>query len=70
MSGSKSIVEPFPKRKLYSSHTARHTWARIAFDAGIDLLKISRYKGHSDIVTILKYVGHKDTYFEELKELF
>ena len=70
LSGSVSTVETFPKWKLCSSHTARRTWARIAYDAGVDILKISRYIGHSDISTTLKYIGHKDTDFDELKELF
>ncbi len=55
LSGSVSTVETFPKWKLCSSHTARRTWARIAYDAGVDILKISRYIGHSDIATTLKY---------------
>ena len=46
LSGSVSTVETFPKWKLCSSHTARRTWARIAYDAGVDILKISRYIGH------------------------
>ena len=70
LSGSVSTVETFPKWKLCSSHTARRTWARIAYDAGVDILKISRYIGHSDIATTLKYIGHKDTDFDELKDLF
>jgi integrase len=70
LSGSVSTVETFPKWKLCSSHTARRTWARIAYDAGVDILKISRYIGHSDISTTLKYIGHKDTDFDELKNLF
>lgn len=70
LSGSVSTVETHPKWKLCSSHTARRTWARIAYEAGIDILKISRYIGHSDIATTLKYIGHKDTDFDELKDLF
>lgn len=70
LSGSKSTVETHPKWKLCSSHTARRTWARIAYEAGVDILKISRYIGHSDIATTLKYIGHKDTDFDELKDLF
>ena len=70
LSGSISTVTTYPKWELCSSHTARRTWARIAYEAGIDILKISRYIGHSDISTTLKYIGHKDTDFDELKTLF
>ena len=70
LSGSKSTVDTHSKWKLCSSHTARRTWARIAYAAGVDILKISRYIGHSDIATTLKYIGHKDTDFDELKNLF
>lgn len=70
LSGSVSTVTTYPKWELCSSHTARRTWARIAYETGIDILKISRYIGHSDISTTLKYIGHKDTDFDELKNLF
>lgn len=70
LSGSKCTVETHPKWKLCSSHTARRTWARVAYESGVDILKISRYIGHSDISTTLKYIGHKDTDFDELKNLF
>ena len=49
---------------------AKKSWARIAYEAGVDILKISRYIGYSDIATTLKYIGHKDTDFDELKKLF
>ena len=70
LSGSVSKVDVFEKWQLCSSHTARRTWARIAYDASVDILKISRYIGHSDISTTLKYIGHKNTDFDELKDLF
>jgi len=57
MSGSKLITEQFPKYKKITGHTARRTFAKLAYEKGISLLKLSRFIGHSSIEITQNYIG-------------
>lgn len=56
--GSKRIEKILPKWKFISTHTARRSFARAWADKGGDLLKLSRYLGHSSIEITLDYIGY------------
>ena len=45
---------------LISSHTARRTFARRWYEQGGDLLKLSKYLGHSSISVTERYIGVED----------
>jgi len=56
-SGSKFLTEATPKYKKITGHTARRTFARLAYEKGVDLLKLSKFLGHSSIDVTLGYIG-------------
>lgn len=56
-SGSKFIAEATPKYKKITGHTARRTFARLAYEKGVDLLKLSKFLGHSSMDVTLGYIG-------------
>jgi site-specific recombinase XerD len=56
-SGNKVKANLFAYHKIISSHTARRTFARRWYENGGDLLKLSKYLGHSSIRTTEMYVG-------------
>jgi len=60
-SGSKVLAEIIPKYKMISTHTARRSFARRWYEKGGDLMKLSRYLGHSSIRTTQLYIGLDDS---------
>lgn len=59
-SGSKLVASIVPKYKMVSSHTARRSFARRWYERGGDMLKLSKFLGHSSIRTTELYVGVED----------
>jgi integrase len=45
---------------MVSTHTARRTFARRWYEQGGDLLKLSKYLGHSSVAVTERYVGVED----------
>lgn len=58
--GAKSMISFVPLFKLISSHTARRTFARRWYEQGGDLMKLSKYLGHSSIKVTELYIGVED----------
>ena len=58
--GREVITKIKKKHKLVSTHTARRTWATLAYHHGIKLKSISYQLGHSSIQTTEKYIGYID----------
>lgn len=56
-SGSKFITDTTPKYKKITGHTARRTFARLAYEKGVELLKLSKFLGHSSIDVTMGYIG-------------
>lgn len=56
--GSTRIEKILPKWQFIGTHTARRSFARTWADKGGDLLKLSRYLGHSSIEITLDYIGY------------
>lgn len=57
-SGSTRKVDIKPKWAMVTTHTARRTFARRWADLGGNLLKLSRYLGHSSLEQTIKYIGY------------
>ncbi|EPR69872.1 tyrosine-type recombinase/integrase [Cyclobacterium qasimii] len=56
-SGSQFLTEASPKYRKISGHTARRTFARLAYEKGVELLKLSKFLGHSSLDVTLGYIG-------------
>lgn len=51
-------------------HDLRRTYARLAHDAGMDLIAIQQNLGHADIKTTLRYIGNLDAEQRATPSLF
>ena len=58
--GNRVITEQIPMHDLVSTHTARRTFARRWYEQGGDLLKLSKFLGHSSITVTERYIGVED----------
>ena len=54
----------FPNKRIYL-HLFRHSFAHLALNKGIDLAKVSKLLGHSDIQTTMIYVDPTEQEIEE-----
>lgn len=59
-SGNRVKVTTMPLADWVSTHTARRTFARRWYEQGGDLLKLSKYLGHSSVMVTERYVGVED----------
>jgi site-specific recombinase XerD len=59
-SGSKTLISYVPTFSMISTHTARRTFARRWYEQGGDLMKLSKYLGHSSISVTELYIGVED----------
>lgn len=59
-SGNRVEVNKILVADMISTHTARRTFARRWYEQGGDLLKLSKYLGHSSISVTERYVGVED----------
>lgn len=59
-SGNRIKTNTFEICDLICTHTARRTFARRWYEQGGDLLKLSKYLGHSSIAVTERYIGVED----------
>lgn len=59
-SGNRVTVKSISIADWVSTHTARRTFARRWYDQGGDLLKLSKYLGHSSVAVTERYIGVED----------
>lgn len=59
-SGNRVMVSSVLLADMVSTHTARRTFARRWYEQGGDLLKLSKYLGHSSVAVTERYVGVED----------
>lgn len=64
--GTKVDMVGVPKHTKVSSHTARRTWAKLAYEKGWDILTISRFLGHSDTQITMRYLNIENDDFKDL----
>jgi len=58
--GNKAVTTSIPLYDLITTHTARRTFARRWYEQGGNLLKLSRYLGHSSVDITQRYIGVED----------
>ena len=69
--GNRIITKQVPFHDLVSTHTARRTFARRWYEQGGDLLKLSKYLGHSSISVTERYIGvEDDETMDEMMRIF
>lgn len=69
--GNRIITERVPMHDLVTTHTARRTFARRWYEQGGDLLKLSKFLGHSSIAVTERYIGvEDDETMDEMMRLF
>lgn len=69
--GNRVITEKVPLHDLVTTHTARRTFARRWYEQGGDLLKLSKFLGHSSIAVTERYVGvEDDETMDEMMRIF
>ena len=69
--GNKNPKVPHkPKHKKVAVHTARRTWATLAYHHTKDIVLVSNRIGHKNTKTALRYIGVTDVDESKLQGLF